>query len=163
MDKTTILCRGCKLAKDLKTDAYSFIGPHCSIYPKVSIGRFTLLANHVTIVGGDHIYKKVGVPTIYTGRDIEKATEIGQDVWIGANSIIMTGVKIGDGAIVATGSVVTKDVPAYSIVGGAPAKFIKMRFTEMEIEKHKMLLSRPDDYYKPLDTMLLSGRLHNNS
>lgn len=160
MDKTTILSRGCNLAKDLKTGAYSFIGPYCSIYPKVSIGRFSLLANHVTIIGGDHIYKKVGVPTIYAGRDIEKATEIGQDVWIGANSIIMTGVKIGDGAIVAAGSVVSKDVAPYTIVGGAPAKYIKDRFTEKQKQQHQLTLSRHDDYFKSFDSLLLAGRLN---
>lgn len=161
VDKTTILSKGCNLANDLKAAAYSFIGPHCSIYPRVKIGRFTLLANHVTIVGGDHIYKKAGVPTIYAGRDIEKATEIGQDVWIGANSIVMTGVKIGDGAIVAAGSVVTKDVEPYTIVGGVPAKYIKDRFSEEQKRQHQLILSRPDDYFEPLDKYLLAGKLHN--
>ena len=52
---------------------------------------------------------------------------IGSDCWIGANSIILPGVTIGDGAIVAAGSIVSKSVDAYSIVGGVPAKLIKMR------------------------------------
>lgn len=160
VDKTVVLSNNCYLCKDLHADAFSFIGPHCTVYPKVSIGRFSLLANHVAIIGGDHIYKKAGVPTIYAGRDLEKPTEIGQDVWIGANSIIMTGVKIGDGAIVAAGSVVTKDVAPYTIVGGVPAKYIKDRFTEKQRQQHQLMLSRPDDYFEPLDSLLLSGRLH---
>jgi virginiamycin A acetyltransferase len=59
---------------------------------------------------------------------------VGNDVWIGAKSTIMSGVKIGDGSIIGAGSTVTKDVPPYSIVAGNPAKFIKFRFTEEQIE-----------------------------
>lgn len=61
--------------------------------------------------------------------------EVGNDVWIGAKSTIMSGIKISDGAIVAAGSTVTKDVPPYAIVAGNPAKVVKYRFTEEQIEK----------------------------
>lgn len=60
---------------------------------------------------------------------------VGNDVWIGAKSTIMSGVKISDGSVVAAGSLVTKDVPPYAIVGGNPAKIIKFRFSEKQIEK----------------------------
>jgi acetyltransferase-like isoleucine patch superfamily enzyme len=59
---------------------------------------------------------------------------VGNDVWIGAKSTIMSGVKIGDGSIIGAGSTVTKDVLPYSIVAGNPAKFIKLRFTEEQVE-----------------------------
>ena len=58
---------------------------------------------------------------------VEKDIIVGNDVWIGANSVILSGVKINDGAIVASGSIVTKEVPANAIVGGCPAKVIKYR------------------------------------
>lgn len=61
--------------------------------------------------------------------------EIGNDVWLGANVIVVDGVKIADGVIVAAGSVVTKDIPPYAIVGGVPARIIKYRFENEEIEK----------------------------
>lgn len=60
--------------------------------------------------------------------------KIGNDVWIGANAIIFDGVKIDNGAIIAAGAVVNKDVPAYAIVGGVPAKIIKYRFSQTEID-----------------------------
>lgn len=59
---------------------------------------------------------------------------VGNDVWIGAKATIMSGIKINHGAVVAAGSVVTKDVPPYAIVGGNPAKIIRYRFTEQQIE-----------------------------
>jgi virginiamycin A acetyltransferase len=61
-------------------------------------------------------------------------TEIANDVWIGYEAIIMPGVKIGDGAIIAAKSAVTKDVPPYTIVGGNPAKIIRLRFSDEIIE-----------------------------
>ena len=60
---------------------------------------------------------------------------VGNDVWIGNNVIVMPGVTIGNGAVIGAGAVVTKDVPPYAIVGGNPAKVIKYRFTEKQIEK----------------------------
>ena len=66
---------------------------------------------------------------------IAKTTHIGNDVWIGARSLVMDGVTIGDGAIVAAGSVVAKDVPPFAIVGGAPAKLIRYRFPQEMIDR----------------------------
>lgn len=66
---------------------------------------------------------------------IVRVSHIGNDVWIGAKSIVMDGISIGDGAIIAAGSVVTKDVPPYAVVGGAPAKIIKYRFSQEVIDR----------------------------
>lgn len=64
---------------------------------------------------------------------------VGNDVWIGYEAVIMSGVTIGDGAIIGTRAVVTKDVPPYTIVGGVPAKFIRKRFCDETIEKLRLL------------------------
>ena len=141
--KTFYLGGKSKISKDLVAGPYVYIGPSCIIYPKVKIGDYTMLANNVSIIGGDHKYDKVGTPIIFSGRGELNETVIGKDVWIGAHTQIMTGVFIGDGAIIATGSVVTKDVEAYTIYGGVPAKKIKDRFKKNnEINEHKKMLEK---------------------
>ncbi|MDV7187794.1 DapH/DapD/GlmU-related protein [Lutibacter sp. TH_r2] len=113
------------------------------VYPKVEIGKYTMLANNVSIIGGDHEYSKVGVPIIFSGRGALNKTSIGKDVWIGAYSKIMTGVTIGDGAIIAMGSVVTKNVEPFAIYGGVPAVKIKDRFSnQKDLNKHIDMLDK---------------------
>ncbi len=70
---------------------------------------------------------------LYIDEEKKYVNLIGNDVWIGSNVTIMEGITIGDGAIIATGAVVTKDIEPYTIVGGVPAKLIRKRFTEKEI------------------------------
>jgi acetyltransferase-like isoleucine patch superfamily enzyme len=114
-------------------------------------------------MGDDHDYKNSGLPIIFSGRSIFKPTKIGRDVWIGAHTIVMTGVTIGDGAIIAAGSVVTKDVDEYSIYGGVPAKKIKNRFNnEGDVEKHKEFLSRDPHSIDKKIIDICSGELKNN-
>jgi virginiamycin A acetyltransferase len=122
---------------------FDFIGD------KLIIGKFCMIASDVQFImnGANHLTKAISsFPFAIFGEDWKNAmdgknyptkgnTEIGNDVWIGFNSIIMPGVKIGDGAIIATNSTVTKNVEPYSIVGGNPAKEIKKRFSKEQIEK----------------------------
>lgn len=123
------------ISPDLVAKEYSYIGPNCLIYPGVELGKYTMLAQNVQIIGGDHNFDKVGVPITFSGRSKLERTVIGRDVWIGANSILFTGINIGDGAIIAAGSVVTKSVNSFEIHGGVPAKFIKKRFESSKDEK----------------------------
>ena len=130
------------ISPDILANKYSYIGPNCSIPPNVSIGKYTMLAPNVSILGGDHIFNNPNSPIIFSGRPEMPKTVIGEDVWIGASAIIMAGISIGNGAIIAAGSIVTKDIEAYSIYGGNPAKFIKMRFNENEIDIHRKMLAK---------------------
>lgn len=116
---------------------------------KLIIGKFCMIASDVTFImnGANHLSDAISTfPFAIFGHDWSDAMEgksypskgntvIGNDVWIGYGVTIMPGVNIGDGAIIATKSVVTKDIAPYSIVGGNPAKEIRKRFSGEEIEK----------------------------
>lgn len=128
---------------------FGFIGHSCTIYPRVRAGRFLLMAPEVSIIGKDHSFDKVGIPMCFSGREAIPVTIIGDDVWIGSRAIIMVGVKIGDGAIIAAGSIVTRDVPPFSIVGGVPARVIAYRFAcQHDQENHLALINKITDYGK---------------
>jgi acetyltransferase-like isoleucine patch superfamily enzyme len=120
------------ISKDLKMGRFGYIGKGATIGPNVTIGNYTMLATQVSIVGDDHLYDKVGEPTIFSGRPKIRKTKIGNDVWLGHRSIIMAGITIGDGSIIAAGSIVTKDIPPCSIAIGIPAKVIRNRFDSEE-------------------------------
>jgi acetyltransferase-like isoleucine patch superfamily enzyme len=147
-----------RIDSSLVTEPYVFINRGCVIYPRVTIGAYSMLANDVSIMGDDHDYKTVGLPMMFAGRAKFNPTKIGKDVWIGAHAIVMTGVTIGDGSIIAAGSVVTKDVEEYSIYGGIPAKKIKDRFDNVkDLLKHKIFLSQ-DPYTIDSDIVNLCNR-----
>lgn len=122
---------------------YVYIGPYSEIAPHVHIGHYTSISSYVCITGADHIYDKPGVPIKFSGQPDPVVTEIGKDVLIGQGVTVMRGVKIGNGAVIGSGAVVTKDVPAYAIVGGIPAKLIRFRFNADEQKLHEEMLSKP--------------------
>ncbi|MGB0259025.1 MAG: DapH/DapD/GlmU-related protein [Coraliomargarita sp.] len=95
----------------------------------------------VKIALGEHSIDRPGVAVIFSGKPDLKPTIIGDDVWIGANSLIRSGVSIGRGAVVAMGSVVVKDVEPYSVVAGVPARKLRMRFNVHEILQHETMLN----------------------
>lgn len=146
---------------------YVFIGEKAFFCANVQIGHFVMIASCVAIVGGDHRFDVIGVPARFTGRDgmEELLTVIEDDVWIGHGCIIIAGVRIGRGAIVAAGAVVTKDVPPYAIVGGVPAKLIRYRFTPEQQQRHNESLDRliicknaELESYKLMCSQSLSGK-----
>lgn len=131
-------------AKDLEAADYVFVGRHCALPPMVSIGRYSMLASFVAIVGDDHNWHVPGVPIQFGGRPKQRLTSIGMDVWIGHGAVILRGVSIGDGAIIAAGSVVTRDVPPFEVWGGVPAARIKYRFSqETDVANHLQILNGP--------------------
>lgn len=126
----------------------SYIGPYCAI--AANIGRFTSIAPYVRTNRGIHPYTypyATTCPMFFSTKkqngqtfadkmmyeELREKTIIGNDCWIGENAFLAGGITIGDGAVVLAGSVVTKDVPPYAIVGGVPAKVIKHRYDEETI------------------------------
>ncbi|WP_026882534.1 CatB-related O-acetyltransferase [Clostridium akagii] len=109
----------------------------------LTIGNFVCIASNVRfLLGGNHNYNTLLMfpfKNQILNRGEEAQTKgpiiVQDDVWIGFNSIILSGVTVGKGAVIAAGSVVTKSVPPYAIVGGNPAKVIKYRFEQQKIKK----------------------------
>ena len=118
---------------------------------ELSIGKKVLFGPHPTIITGNHRIDLIGkhiidIPDSEKDSSLDSPVIIEDGVWCGANVTILKGVTIGRGSVVAAGSVVTKSCPPYSIIGGVPAKLIKMRFTPEQIEKHeRMLIEQPDN------------------
>ncbi len=121
---------------------YCFIGSNCHIATQAKIGNWVMIASGVSMVGGDHDFSIVGTPSIHAGRGENKEIVIEDDTWIGCGAIIMHGVHIGEGAIIAAGAIVSRDVPAYSIFGNKPAEQIGMRFSEEDILHHQASLKK---------------------
>lgn len=125
------------------------IGKFCSIASGVKIG----LGNHpINFISTSPLFYAPSNPLHYTITDKLKFKEnepvhIGHDVWIGTNAVILDGVTIGNGAIIGANSIVTKDVPPYTIVGGVPAKEIKKRFSDEIINR----LNSSEWWNMPLD------------
>jgi len=137
----------------------TYIGRSSELY-MTKLGKYCSIADHVFSCVGNHplhfmsthpafyydTSKQIGY-SFHTGSSLYRDTikyplgetqysvVIGNDVWIGSHSLLLGGIKIGDGAVIAAGAVVTHDVPDYAVVGGVPAKIIKYRFDRMTIQR----------------------------
>ncbi|MGW5891923.1 CatB-related O-acetyltransferase [Priestia megaterium] len=119
---------------------HAIIGNYCSIGPGVKMGQGKHSISYVTT------YQSISSSLI--GHSLnEEPTQIGNDVWCGANVVIMQGVKIGDGAVIGANAVVTKDIPEYAIAVGIPARVISYRFNEEDVKKIK----ESQWFYKDID------------
>jgi len=125
-DRTKIRCHEGEVEIGRKT----VIGQECTIsaYQRVSIGEQCVIADRAMFIDFDHGVVEVERPIRLQGiykRDVE----VGSNVWIGYGACILRGVRVGDNAIVGTNAVVTRDVPANAVVGGVPARVLRMRET----------------------------------
>lgn len=140
---------GCKFLEEIMISGKVELGRYVSIngpntdiisliHP-VTVGSFTSIARNVSIQEFNHNYSNLTTYHIHQNvfkesrlKDVSSngPIHIGNDVWIGAHCVILSGVTIGDGAVIAANSVVTKDIPPFAIVGGTPAKVLKYRFSE---------------------------------
>jgi acetyltransferase-like isoleucine patch superfamily enzyme len=136
--------------KGLRIGDDVYIGKFCSIQVNGRIGNGVLIANNVGVVGRrDHDMRAVGAcirRAPWVGDSPQLAAhhanniEIGDDVWIGYGAVVLSGITIGRGAVVAAGAVVKDNVPPYEIVAGNPSRSIGRRFTDDQIALHEQQL-----------------------
>ena len=129
---------GAHVDKQSGIESYTYIGNNCFI-THAHVGRYCSIANNVSIGQGEHDLNQISTSSIFYSDPLSILTvgkcNIGNDVWIGVDAIILRGVTISNGAVVAANAVVTHDVPEFAVVAGVPAKIIKYRFPESVRDK----------------------------
>jgi len=125
----------CTKPDNIFIEDYTYIGPNCRFYGygRIITGTNVIIGNDVMLLTSNHNYRGELIP--YDAQGVHKDIIIQENVWVGSYAKIMPGVKINEGAIIACGSVVTKEVPYCAIVGGNPAQIIGYR----DVEKYEFL------------------------
>lgn len=120
-----------------------FFGPglYVSSDEVVHIGDGVMFGPQVMILGGDHDFRALGIPLRFVNnRGRSSPIVVEDDVWVGARCIILKGVRIGTGSVIGAGSVLTRDIPAYSVAAGVPCRVIRPRFSKEELIQHRHML-----------------------
>ena len=106
---------------------YSGIGINCTVPNNIVIGNYVMMGPNCYILDSNHQFKDTSIPMMFQGYTQKKKTIIEDDVWLGVNVTMTAGRHLCKGTIVGAGSIVTKDFPEYSIIGGNPAKLLRLR------------------------------------
>jgi maltose O-acetyltransferase len=114
------------ISANIEVGDHCIIGTRCMIQSGVVMGDYIMIGPDVKIYSRNHVFSSLETPVSLQGKEFKK-TILGNDVWIGANCVILPGVKIGHKTVIAAGSIVTKDIPDFALVGGNPARVIRMR------------------------------------
>ena len=118
---------GAKFNPQLSIGDNSGVGMNCELSGRIVIGNDVMMGPNCIMRTYSHRHDRIDIPMTKQGFEPEQVMYIGDDVWIGSNVIILPGANIGSHCSIGAGAVVTKDVPDYAIVGGVPAKIIRMR------------------------------------
>jgi chloramphenicol O-acetyltransferase type B len=119
-----------RAGEDIRIGRNVFFGLGVHVSAPCVIGDDVLFGSRVAVVGGDHRFDLPGVPMNRSGRADAAPVVVEEEAWVGHGAILMAGVRVGRGAIVAAGAVVTKDIPPCEIWGGTPARALRPRFPD---------------------------------
>jgi acetyltransferase-like isoleucine patch superfamily enzyme len=130
-----------KIGRGSRIGRYVYLGPQFECHGPIVIGDLCLISSDCKVIGADHVYNIVGTPTrLGVPLGARPVTVFGMDVWIGMRTLIAEGVRIGNGSIVGSGALVTRDVAPYTVVGGVPARVIGHRFTPEGRSQHEAIV-----------------------
>lgn len=118
---------GARFDSDISIGDNSGIGINCLVTGSAVIGNNVMMGPECILYSRNHAHGSITVPMNIQGFEQEKPVRIGDDVWLGARAMILPGVTVGSHCIIGAGAVVTKDVPDYAVVGGNPARILRMR------------------------------------
>ena len=127
------IARGVEIGDGVRIGDRSYVNAG-SVVTAASIGKYCSIGYHAQIGPDRHPLTALSTSPFVSRQDERRDAVIGNDVWIGANAVVMQSVKVGDGAVVGAGAVVTHDVPPYGIAAGVPARIIRFRFSPHVIE-----------------------------
>lgn len=143
--ENSLINRNVSLSRGVKIGKYTYINNGSHLGNNTIIGNFCSISYDCKIGLADHPLQFLAITPHLTGREnvvnskdywknYHDKVEIGHDVWVGANAVILQGVKVGNGAIIGAGAIVRKDVEPYSVVVGVPAKVVRKRFSSDEVQ-----------------------------
>lgn len=137
--------------KNVQLEDYTRIQNHLNFISykgKLIVKKYAAIGAGCIIIPGDHV-PTVGVPQYLAGKlhinDVDGEIVVGEDAWVGAGTILLSHCRIGRGAVVAAGAVVSKPVPPYAVAAGVPAKVIATRFSIEQIIEHESILYPPEE------------------
>lgn len=136
--KNIVVKYGADISMFIKIGSNSEFGRKCEIYSDVEIGKDIIMGPEVKIFSRNHRFDRIDIPMRLQGP-AKYTTIIGNDVWLGARSMIMPGVTIGNHVVVAAGSVVTKNVPDGAVIGGVPARIIRFRTSSFKNKAERLI------------------------
>lgn len=137
--------------QNLEMKEHALFQPGCKLIltgGRLTIGRWTSLAYNVTVITGNHT-PTVGYPHHLASRmhlnDKERDIVIGDDCWVAANVTLLSGAKLGRGAVAGANALVNRPVPPYAVVAGIPAKIVAVKFTKEQIKEHERQIYTPEE------------------
>jgi len=150
------ICENVEVDSETQIGKYTYVGQYTTI-TSAKIGNYCSIASFVKIGHGEHNLKKISTNSIFYKNSFKELTkkkcEIGHDVWIGTDAIILRGVKIGNGSVIGANSLVNIDIPEYSVAVGSPVRIIKKRFENTKIAEIKKLEWWNYDYNEASDIL----------
>lgn len=129
-----------RIAPGSRIGRFAYLGEGFEAEGPVVVGDLCMIAAGLRIVGADHVYDRIGTPTRLAFPERERPITIFEaDVWTGQRVTLIEGVRVGRGAVIGSGAMVTRDVPPYSIIAGVPARHVKWRFDLDRVGQHEAL------------------------